>query len=730
APNFLPTSHLQQTIVGEIIKKPTYFRGSKDDVHDWLEKLEQRFKMAKWNDEEKLQYISIHLQDDAYRWWTQTSTTIKSWSLFTEAVTKAFGSTKVQELAFEQLKWYKQTVNQSITQYYDKIIELCKKVDPAMPDSLKLKYLMAGVKESLKLHIALYDPQTIETFLSYARKVEDTLSFTKTNYIIHQYNESQDVHTFQQSLSPIATPEGQHEHNEYKNVQYPQQELLDTKGENNSRYKNSFYSSPSRNSTPNKSSRICYTCDGVASCNISANPSFNNSSLFLITTLINDKYMKAMIDIDTPHTFISMKSLSKICSQEFINSIHRPVFSTHENIPFPIYGEIPLSIKMGEILTSIRAFIIQDLYVDCILGMDFIKKYKLHINSEEQTMSIADNNKRTTLHMNVNNGKIRLPVRLINTIRIKPKQTVSVPLSSYKALFRPSFNLQQHTPLVISSSLISVNDYTSFISLYNPKSYSQMLSKGIILGTTTISTLLLKNISTINKQSIYKNPNNSFHPNLKVMLGKINKIYSKRNRQPLDTASVAEKICGQVGSIFTCPKNKPTIYKRQPDQFDTNQLKIEQSKDPHIQQKIKELKQNPNEHPYVLQDGVLYKLMLMKANCLAKVKLIYLPTSMIDSFIKFYHTDPIADYSSIQRIYLKLKNKFWWPNMKQSIIQYINTCLHCQENSNSYIKNPDQAYPKSIISKQNSTQLVRNETTSLINRQHVNDIRPKFIKSK
>ncbi|CAF1430307.1 unnamed protein product, partial [Rotaria sp. Silwood1] len=134
APNFLPTSHLQQTIIDEIIKKPTYFRGSKDDVHDWLEKLEQRFKMAKWNDEGNLQYISIHLQDDAYRWWTQTFTTIKSWSLFTEAVTKAFGSTKVQELAFEQLKWYKQTDNQSITQYYDKIIELCKKVDPAMAD--------------------------------------------------------------------------------------------------------------------------------------------------------------------------------------------------------------------------------------------------------------------------------------------------------------------------------------------------------------------------------------------------------------------------------------------------------------------------------------------------------------------------------------------------------------------------------------------------------------------
>ena len=127
APSFLSISHLQQMIADEIIKKTAYFRVSKDDVHDWLDKSEQRFKMAKWNDEEKLQYISVHLQDDASRWWIQASISIKTWSSFTEAVIKAFGSTKVQELAFEQLKWYKQTVNQPVTQYYDKIIELCKK---------------------------------------------------------------------------------------------------------------------------------------------------------------------------------------------------------------------------------------------------------------------------------------------------------------------------------------------------------------------------------------------------------------------------------------------------------------------------------------------------------------------------------------------------------------------------------------------------------------------------
>ena len=60
-------------------------------------------------------------------------------------------------------------------------MELCKKVDAAMPDSLKLKYLMTGIKDSLKLHDALQDPKTTDVFLLIARKVEDTLSLTSLN---------------------------------------------------------------------------------------------------------------------------------------------------------------------------------------------------------------------------------------------------------------------------------------------------------------------------------------------------------------------------------------------------------------------------------------------------------------------------------------------------------------------------------------------------------------------
>ena len=75
----------------EVIKTPTYFRGSKDDVLEWLEKLEQRFKMTNLDDEHKLRYISIHLQEDAYRWWIQESEKIMFWSNFVNELKQAFG---------------------------------------------------------------------------------------------------------------------------------------------------------------------------------------------------------------------------------------------------------------------------------------------------------------------------------------------------------------------------------------------------------------------------------------------------------------------------------------------------------------------------------------------------------------------------------------------------------------------------------------------------------------
>jgi hypothetical protein len=83
----------------------------------------------------------------------------------------------------------------------------------------------------------------------------------------------------------------------------------------------------------------------------------------------------------------------------------------------------------------------------------------------------------------------------------------------------------------------------------------------------------------------------------------------------------------------------------------------------------------------------------MRADSATKMRLVYLPSSMISSLLQSYHNDPLSGHFGVRRTYLKIKNKFWWPNMKQSIIQHIKSCLPCQQHNISRSKKPGQLFP-------------------------------------
>ncbi|CAF3410479.1 unnamed protein product [Rotaria sp. Silwood2] len=140
-------------------------------------------------------------------------------------------------------------------------------------------------------------------------------------------------------------------------------------------------------------------------------------------------------------------------------------------------------------------------------------------------------------------------------------------------------------------------------------------------------------------------------------------------------------------------ESRDSVYPFTCNNFDIGQVKAEQAKDPAIQKKIKEIHSNTINNSYILHDGLLYKLMSMNSNNKTKLKLLYLPSSMIDTLLKAYHADPLAGHFGIKRTYLKLKYKFWWPSMMQSIITYIKSCLPYQQHNISRIKKPGQLYP-------------------------------------
>ncbi|CAF5217502.1 unnamed protein product [Rotaria magnacalcarata] len=166
----------------------------------------------------------------------------------------------MKELAFEQLRWYKQSINQTITQYYDKIIELCMRIDPDMPDSLKLQYLIAGVKESLKLHIALHDPQTSASFLMYARKLEDTFLFTNNHYEINQTNDYHNVATIQQ-LSSSSNDHAQfYNHHQKKSVKQSPTSAYQSHRQNIPFNNKVTHSKQFHYGSSKSTSVICYNC--------------------------------------------------------------------------------------------------------------------------------------------------------------------------------------------------------------------------------------------------------------------------------------------------------------------------------------------------------------------------------------------------------------------------------------------------------------------------------------
>ena len=125
-------------------------------------------------------------------------------------------------------------------------------------------------------------------------------------------------------------------------------------------------------------------------------------------------------------------------------------------------------------------------------------------------------------------------------------------------------------------------------------------------------------------------------------------------------------------------KDTPFTFSR--NQFDSNKLKQEQDNDPTIQEIISRLKSSPKTMPFVLDNDILYKLLTSLSSSKEKTKVIYLPSSMIQTLLTACHDDPMTGaHFSFDRIYNKIKNLYWWPMMKFSIRNYINSCVLCKQ---------------------------------------------------
>ena len=164
---------ISKALIDKFVKDPVKFSGGKEDVTSWIEDIEQQFKTMYLSDADKLNLIHICLKNDAYQWYRQHKDQLVSWEIFLEEVRKSFTSNLQRDLAFDKLKHYHQTTQQSVSQYYTTMIKLIKQADPLMSESTKVQYLMNGILASLSTETRRNYPKTAAEFLAKAKVAEE-----------------------------------------------------------------------------------------------------------------------------------------------------------------------------------------------------------------------------------------------------------------------------------------------------------------------------------------------------------------------------------------------------------------------------------------------------------------------------------------------------------------------------------------------------------------------------
>ncbi|CAF2159076.1 unnamed protein product [Rotaria magnacalcarata] len=161
---------LRKAIVENLIKNPKVFKGGKGDVKKWIEEIEHLFEVAHIPDPIRLDLISYSLRDDAREWFRNNRSSFSSWNIFVDELKRAFTSSFIGELPFKKLESYSQGTNQSIRNYFNEVLKLCKEADDTMSESTKLKNLLNKTKPSIQLEIRKKNLRQQKSFFIMLRK--------------------------------------------------------------------------------------------------------------------------------------------------------------------------------------------------------------------------------------------------------------------------------------------------------------------------------------------------------------------------------------------------------------------------------------------------------------------------------------------------------------------------------------------------------------------------------
>ncbi|CAF4955322.1 unnamed protein product [Rotaria sp. Silwood1] len=443
---FTMTEKLINTIVSHNLDKLPKFSGkSNENVTKWLRDITNELNMVKLNDQQKYSVIQTFLVDDARRWFINNMSTINDWSTFSIEIHKTFSSIMHHELALKKVGSRHQDCDETVLHYYNDMIELFDMIDLNMNDHYKVSYLKAGLKTSLKKEVIRRDPKTAVQFLELAQaeeKLDLSLNIEMNNL---QFSHIDSVSAIKSSIKPYSQ-------------QQPQQQ------------RKLYQSSTNVRSGAN---------DGTALVNL------HSPSLIFISTWINSIKISTMIDTGATSSLITMSTIIKLNCQDQIHRQAGEITLGDSRTKIIQHGWIYLNLKINNFNCQIRAIVVDYLTTNFILGMDFLRKYKIELKIQQQCLVIHYKHQHLYVKFEKPNSA-RLSQQCTILPRCRAVVNVFVPgISNKKKMYLNVIHkrIQQHKRIRICDGLVNVKDNNIQLIIDNPTTRIVTLPKSMVVGT-------------------------------------------------------------------------------------------------------------------------------------------------------------------------------------------------------------------------------------------------------
>lgn len=149
----------------------------------------------------------------------------------------------------------------------------------------------------------------------------------------------------------------------------------------------------------------------------------------------------------------------------------------------------------------------------------------------------------------------------------------------------------------------------------------------------------------------------------------------------IDDDDDGDEFFDALSEPFSQPNCSSTPHSSSLD-LSPSRIKSEQHSDPELLSLIELLRQNSSDTQFIIKDDIVFRVTSQSSH------VPYIPKSLIPVVLHFCHDHPLSGHFGVRRTLSRIREQFWWPNMRAFVQNYVASCPQCARHNIPRTKPP------------------------------------------